>query len=453
MTSVSPLSELRGSFSWSRTAFHEFSHVVHLGISHNRCPRWITEGLATWEEINRNPTWTRNMRRDLLDARANDNIIPVRELNRAFRGPRILFGYYQGGLLCEMLIRDYGFPPMIQLLQAFDNGLDLDAAFLEVFDSTPEEVDDRFEKFLEAEYGDLALEPRWDPRRIERMRIFAKEEAPIEPKQLGRWIEEWTTIAWGSWQVRQRVDAQEALRRVKAAGGESARTLFLEGEIALSEDRRDEARELWEAGLAAGGEDYRVLVGLGSMAAAAEEFEVAEKHYLAAQKAFPGYDEDALSAELRLADLYNIQDRTEDAMAARERWLNWNAGELGMRREVAAWHAEAGRHERAVQYFREANEVDLFLRDVHKRWGESLMELGRFEEAAREFGVARRVPPELDADATGPLTDEAMAELFAGEALALLELDEPREAAERARAALELDEDCAAAAEVLQRIK
>ena len=63
VTAVSPLAEMRGTFSWARTSFHEFTHVIHLGLSHNRCPRWITEGIATWEEVNHNPSWSRNMRR------------------------------------------------------------------------------------------------------------------------------------------------------------------------------------------------------------------------------------------------------------------------------------------------------------------------------------------------------------------------------------------------------
>ncbi|MFT7671367.1 MAG: tetratricopeptide (TPR) repeat protein, partial [Planctomycetota bacterium] len=122
VTALSPLSEMRGTFSWARTSFHEFTHVIHLGLSHNRCPRWITEGLATWEEANRNPAWGRNLRRDLVDASANGRIIPIRDLNAAFRGPRIIFGYYEGGLICELLIGRYGFPPVIRLLEAFDKG-------------------------------------------------------------------------------------------------------------------------------------------------------------------------------------------------------------------------------------------------------------------------------------------------------------------------------------------
>ncbi|MCA9003501.1 MAG: hypothetical protein KDB61_16365, partial [Planctomycetes bacterium] len=159
VTSLSPLSGMRGRFSWARTGFHEFSHVIHLGLSHNRCPRWITEGLATWEEVHRNPAWSRNMRKELLDARANGNLIPVRDLNRAFRGPRILFGYYEGGLLCEMLIDEHGFPPMVRLLEAFDRGEDLDQAISGTFGCTPEDLDVRFEAFVDKRLAGLDCEP------------------------------------------------------------------------------------------------------------------------------------------------------------------------------------------------------------------------------------------------------------------------------------------------------
>ena len=65
---------------------------------------------------------------------------------------------------------------------------------------------------------------------------------------------------------------------------------------------------------------------------------------------------------------------------------------------VARWHAEAGRHDRAAALLAEANDVDPFRRDLHRSWGESLLELERYEEAAREFRVAMAVPAALDAD-------------------------------------------------------
>ena len=479
VTSISPLSEMRGNFSWARTCFHEFSHVIHLGLSHNRCPRWITEGLATWEEVNRNPAWTRNMRRDLVDARANDDIIPVRELNRAFRGPRIIFGYYQGGLLCQMLIAEHGFRPMIHILEAFDRGLDVDQAFEEVFGTTPEQVDADFLAFVDEHIGELDIEPRWNSGVLTRLRLRLTPSPPEDEEERARWAEDWTTVAWGNWQRGSKIDAQEALRRVDQSGQTPLRAQFLRGEIALAEDRRDDALEIWNDAVELGGRDFRALVALGSLRMESGDDEGAEEAFLMAEAAFPGYDQRPLSAELRLAKLYQRLGREDEAMQARERWLGWNADDLPMRRMVAGWHVENERFAEAEKLYAECNEIDPFLRDVHIAWGRALQELERHKEALREFRIAAQVPPELDADhlemeggldlsdlmggeAAGlegraaeaelvgiPLTDEERAELLALSAHSLHELGQDVDSDEARDRALELDPDNELAKELL----
>ena len=422
VTALSPLSEMRGNFSWARTGFHEFSHVVHLGLSHNRCPRWITEGLATWEEVNRNASWTRNMRRELVDALANDDLIPVRELNRAFRGPRILFGYYQGGLLCEMLVEDHGFPPMVRILGAFDRGLDLDRALSEVFATTPEELDRRFEDWVRELVAPLSIEPRWSASRVTRLRLSLRRDPPQEPPLREAWAEGWTTVAWGSWQRGQRLDAEEALRQVARSGLEPLRALTLRGELALDGGDERAAEELWQRALKLGGRDYRALVALAGLLQARSELEQAERVLLLAEQAFPGYDRLEFNAELRLAQLYHVQGRDDDELGALERWLAWNPGEYANRLRVARWHADAGRQERAVELYAEANEVDPFRRDLHREWGDALEKLERWDEALREYTVAMDVPADLDADhlrapghgGDGPLTLEQELELLTG---------------------------------------
>ncbi len=399
VTALSPLAEMRGTFSWARTGFHEFSHVVHLGLSNNRCPRWITEGLATWEEVRRNPTWTRNMRRDLVDAYHNDDLILVRDLNRAFRGPRILFGYYQGGLLCEMLIARHGFPPMVRLLQAFDLGADLDQAFRAVFDTNPEAVDAEFRAFIAERIAGLAVEPRWSPARVRRMQLRLAMEPPRDDAAVAAWADQWATVAWCAWQDGRRVDADDALRRIARAGYVAPRALFLEGEIALSERDVDRARERWEAALAAGGVDYRALVGLGTLLMRARpDLERAREILERAAEVFPGYPDSELSAEKLLVELYTRLGDEDGAMRARERWLAWESGEYDQRVAVAAWHTKAGRDAEAVKLYADANEVDPFRRDLHAAWGRALQRLGRHEEALRELRVALIVPVELDLD-------------------------------------------------------
>ncbi len=409
VTAISPLSELRAQFSWARTAWHEFTHVVHLGLSHNRCPRWVTEGLATWEEGTRRSAWWRNSRRELLDARANAAIIPVRELNAAFRGPRILFAYFQSGLLCKMLIEEHGFGPLVRLLEAFDEGADLDRALRDVFGKTPEELDRAFLAFVDREITGLRIEPRWS-KSATFLRSHKLEGSPPDDaseRERLAWSEEWCRVAWGrywEWQLGEKrsrtppIEIEEALRLARKAGPLPARGLFLRGELEIAMGDLEAAVADFQAGFAAGGEDFRARMALATLLVRAEESSAAEEQYQAAELAFPGYDDPDLSAELRLAELYEGQGRQALANEARLRWLAFNADNYHIRVVVAESLDAEGRFAESASLWQEANEVDPFNRHLHVGWGRALARLERREEALREFDVALSIPTELDGD-------------------------------------------------------
>lgn len=453
VTSVAPHSELRGRFSWARTSFHEFTHVVHLGLSHNRCPRWITEGLATWEEEHRNPAWTRNLRREMLDAYSNRDLILVRDLNRAFRSQRILFGYYMSGQLCRMLIDEHGFPPMIALLEAFDRGEDLDAAIRGTFRQTPDELDRRFAEYVRRSVEPLRIEPRWSAARTTQLKFELGDGPPSGATARAQWAEGWCSVAWGYWQGGRKVDADQALRVLSLAGALPPRAVFLQA--ARADERADttESKRLYEQGLAQGGEDFLVRLRLSELAQQAGDEDEAERQLLAAERAFPGFDERGRCAELRLARLYERQKREDERIAALERWIRWESDDFATRREVGLYYAQRGQHARAVELFAEANEIDPFRRELHRLWGTSLAALARHADAAREFAVQRVVPPELDPDDGEPLDDEERAESMGLEALARLSLGELERARELVREALALDGGCKSAESALERLE
>jgi len=453
VTAVSPLAEMRGSNSWARTSFHEFTHVVHLGLSHNRCPRWITEGLATWEEVNRNPAWTRNMRRELLDAIASDELIRVRDMNRAFRGPRILFGYYQAGLVCTLLVEKHGFKALVRLLGAFDRGLDLDAALEESFGTTPEALDRDFEAWARAHVAALRVEPRWSGEFVQRSAIGLAKKLPKDATARDAWQDRWITQAVGAWQRGRKVDAQEALRVARQHPTVNARALLLAGEMALAGGERDRAVESYRAAIAAGRDDYRARMAMASLARDAGDDDAALIELQAAERVFPGWDDVDMSAELALADLHASKDREDESMAARERWLGWNAGDSTRRRAVAAWHVEHGRLDRAITLLAEANEVDPFLRGLHRTWGDALRAAGRHAEALREYRMTLAVPAELDVDDSSEWTAEKTAEVLALQAASHEALGDKAEALARAQEALALDPDSKLAREVSNRIQ
>jgi hypothetical protein len=75
LTLVSPGdSDLRRQdFMWQATMWHEYAHVLTLGVSKHRVPRWLTEGFSVHEEKQRDPTWERGMDRELFDAFYSDS--------------------------------------------------------------------------------------------------------------------------------------------------------------------------------------------------------------------------------------------------------------------------------------------------------------------------------------------------------------------------------------------
>lgn len=457
VTAVSPIAEIRGQFSWARTSFHEFTHVVHLALSNNRCPRWITEGLATWEEERKSRAWSRNMRRDLVDARANGDLIPLRELNRAFRGPRVLFGYYQGGLLCRMLIESHGFPSMVRLLEAFDRGLDLDQSMAEVFGLTPDEIDRNFAAFVDRELEGLHLEPRWREERVALTRLSLGRRPPTQPAERAAWRSAWVDVGFAAWGAGRRVDAEEALRLCESdlGGGADrvpARAAHLRGVIAAAGGDVAKASQHWRDFLAQGGEDFRVRMTLGELALKEGEIARAREHFERAEASFPGFPEAQLAAELGLAKLLESEGDREGAVAARRRWLSYNADDGELRLELARWYAERGEHADAAALFAEANEVDPFQRQLHSDWGDSLAALGRNEEALREFEVALLVPAELEKMPSEPLSAAERADLLGRSAAQLVSLGRLDEARARAQEALALDPACKSALGALERI-
>ncbi|MEY4774977.1 MAG: hypothetical protein RIT40_2012 [Planctomycetota bacterium] len=449
VTAVSPLAEMRGTQSWARTAYHEFTHVIHLGISKNRCPRWITEGIATWEEETRNPAWTRNLRRELIDALANDDLLQCRTINRAFRGSRVIYAYYQAGLMVRMVVEKQGFAPLVRLLEAFERGQDLDQAFRSCLSTTPEQFDRDFEAWARVYVAKLRVEPRLSVATAARLRTALAGKAPNDTALRAAWAEQWISVARASFLAGKRVDAEDALRRLKGIEPEPARATLLRAEIALQQDDDERALELLLKAFAAGAEDYRARFTAGKLLDMAGDKPAAIVQMQRAAAIFPGWDDPSLSAELELSELYKQQGDEEKALEARERRLDWDAGTLPLRLQVAKAWMERGRPERAIVRLEEALEIDPFVRSIYSDLAAAQEATSDHSGAARSWRMVQKVPAELDVLDNTSADDQLRATWMGREALALARSGQVAEAHARAQAALQLDPDQAAAKEAL----
>lgn len=114
--------------NWEATLWHEFCHVVTLTVTHNKMPRWLSEGISVYEEMQRDPAWGQRMTLDyrklILD---EDGLTPISELSGAFLSPKsgehLMFAYYQANLVVKFIIDGYGIDNFRSILKDLGNGL------------------------------------------------------------------------------------------------------------------------------------------------------------------------------------------------------------------------------------------------------------------------------------------------------------------------------------------
>ena len=156
VTMDSPKARPPGEFQWEATLWHELAHVITLQMSNQRLPRWLSEGLSTYEEKLARPEWARQMDTDFAAMLNRDGAIKLRDLNGAFQNPKLIsIAYYQGGLLVEHLQEVYGIAGIRKLLRAYGQGLDSDAALKSALNTSFDDLQSGFDQMIEKQFGDM----------------------------------------------------------------------------------------------------------------------------------------------------------------------------------------------------------------------------------------------------------------------------------------------------------
>jgi tetratricopeptide (TPR) repeat protein len=156
----SPSARPLGTFHWGSTLWHETAHVISLGMTSGRVPRWFTEGLSVYEETHARPGWGDPIEMETVDGLQKHRLLPLAELNGAFVRPKypgqIQFAYYQGGMICEFIAAKYGFPKILAMLHAYAQGRNDAEAIHDALGLTIAEFDAAFMEFVRKETNGFA---------------------------------------------------------------------------------------------------------------------------------------------------------------------------------------------------------------------------------------------------------------------------------------------------------
>ena len=391
ITLVSPVDMdlRRQDFMWEATAWHEYTHVLTLGVSKNRVPRWLTEGFSVYEERTREKSWERGMERDLFDAFHNRDIAPVHLMNRLFRGPRILFGYYQGGLIVDLIEQRYGFDKALELLRGFGDDLSLSAVFRRAIGMDSREFDRIFLEHVEKDLlRGLKLVPRFDAAALNRRMIAAKRDLSDMQSRLD--------LCWAALQRNNPVDAGRWLADVLRADPENAGGLLVRAEMLRRRGQLEQAVDYWRRGFSNGADDFDSRIRCGDALLQLGDAAGAIEMWQRAKACWPTCTEQQTSPELRLAKLYRDQGEQTQAQMEMKAYCRRTARAFAPRYTLAEFEKQAGNRRGELQYLIECNRIDPFYREMHVRMGEAYEALGKLAKAAQEFEVAAAVMPEVD---------------------------------------------------------
>jgi tetratricopeptide (TPR) repeat protein len=153
----SPSARPRGSFNWASTLWHELAHVVTLGMTDHRVPRWLTEGISVYEERRARPGWGDDVGLDFISAVERGTLLPIASLNDGFvrpEGPeQVARSYYQASLVVELIERDHGFEAVKRLLQGYRDRRSTGELFASALGSSLEQFDARFSAYVRERFA------------------------------------------------------------------------------------------------------------------------------------------------------------------------------------------------------------------------------------------------------------------------------------------------------------
>jgi Tfp pilus assembly protein PilF len=145
-----------GSFSWQATLWHELAHVVTLGLSQQRIPRWLTEGISVYEESVQRPEWGRDMETTFARAMDRGKVLKLKDLNGGFMRPEtISLAYYEASLLVEHIVASRGQPALRALVKSYADGIDTDTALKRALNGSMDDLQVSFDKALEEKFGSM----------------------------------------------------------------------------------------------------------------------------------------------------------------------------------------------------------------------------------------------------------------------------------------------------------
>jgi tetratricopeptide (TPR) repeat protein len=411
-----------GSYNWASTLRHEMDHVFQIQLSNGQVPRWLAEGLSSYEEKRARPEWERHLEDQLFRYYHLRDIPSVRNFNEWFQdGSKVMFAYYLANVMCEFLDKHMGgFAVISKMLRDFGSKKTPDQVFAENLNMKIEEFDARFLEYCKSRIAHLKMVPFVPEQDVEDLLIKAEDGKATRP--------ELVRLALGYMQKGARFDCETWLGIAARKGAEDAKgeegahfcyikAMLARGDEALAPAERQKLmRAYLEKALARGLEDYQVFMMMAQMAQQAQDSETALHYINEARDAW----REAPQPKMALFQYHVGRQNKEEAKKIAEEWMAVDEANY----EVRMWlienvYRESRDWEKMQEMCQQAIYTAPMERKVHEFRAFALRKLKRWDDAVFEYTIVRKLatgtPEEALAIDVGAVLDIAVTWLNAGD--------------------------------------
>ncbi len=145
--------------NWEDVLWHEFTHVITLTMTHNRMPRWLSEGISVYEEHQGRPEWGQLMSMQDYQRIMTDKMQPISSMSAAFLQAKepgdTQFAYFESSLIVQYLVEKYGHEHLKALLEALGRGEEINDALAHSF-APVAQLDEEFTKYAKEQAAKFA---------------------------------------------------------------------------------------------------------------------------------------------------------------------------------------------------------------------------------------------------------------------------------------------------------
>jgi tetratricopeptide (TPR) repeat protein len=178
--------------NWQSMLWHEFCHVVTLNLTSNKMPRWLSEGISVYEEMQANPAWGQQMNPQYRKMILNGELTPIGSLSAAFMNPptpmHLQFAYYESALVVEFLVERFGLASLKAILADLAKGEEINAA-ISKHAGPVKEIEKSFETFAKKWAQNLAPDADWEQP--------ARDQVdPADREAVARWLADHPNSFW-----------------------------------------------------------------------------------------------------------------------------------------------------------------------------------------------------------------------------------------------------------------